>query len=424
MGRGARLSYVGFMRTLLFSALLTAIPAAAQSIAGCPVFPADNVWNHPVDTLPVDKNSGAYVNTIGAAKPAHADFGAGLYAGGPIGIPFVVVAGTQPKVPVSFQYASESDPGPYPIPINAPIEGGAQSSGDRHVLVVDKDHCILYETWSSYPQGDGSWKVGSGAKFNLRSDVLRPAGWTSSDAAGLPILPGLVRYDEVAAGAIHHAIRFTAPQTRKAYIWPARHYASSRTGSQYPPMGQRFRLKASFDISKFSPEVQVILTALKKYGMILADNGSSWFLSGAPDDRWNNTHLHELSLLKGSNFEAVNESALMVNANSGATGAGASVKASLAAHGAGDDPLPSPVVTAAREAAAGGKLTLSVRDLGFDDPVVLIAGREAEVVDQSDDTLTVIVPVDLYRTAAVPVQVLSRGHSEAPRVKSITVDVN
>jgi len=268
--------------------------------------------------------------------PLHPDFGAGLWAGAPIGIPFVVVS-NQPPVSVTFQYADESDPGPYPIPPNAPIEGGSASSGDRHVLVVDQGNCVLYELYAAYPQPGGGWTAGSGAIFDLRADRLRPAGWTSADAAGLPILPGLVRYDEVAAGAIRHAIRFTAPQTRQSYVWPARHYASSLTGAQYPPMGQRFRLRADYDISGFSAANQVILAALKKYGMMLADNGSSWYLSGAPDDRWNNDDLHALTQLTGADFEAVDVSHLMANPDSGqvlgasaapAIGAGGVVSAS------------------------------------------------------------------------------------------------
>jgi hypothetical protein len=285
-------------------------------IQGCPLFPADNIWNTPVDTLPVDPNSSLYINTIGADEPVHADFGSGLWEGEPIGIPFTTVPGTQVKVAVTFYYDDESDPGPYPIPADAPIEGGSDSDGDRHVLVVDRDNCILYELYDAYPQPNGSWTAGSGAIFDLNSNDLRPAGWTSADAAGLPILPGLVRYEEVAAGEIKHAIRVTAPQTRRHYIWPARHYASSLTGSQYPPMGQRFRLKADFDVSGFSTEVQVILQALKKYGMILADNGSSWFISGVPDERWDNDVLHELHNVQGSDFEAVDESSLMIDPDS------------------------------------------------------------------------------------------------------------
>jgi hypothetical protein len=292
-------------------------PQAPPELAGCAVFPADNVWNVPVDTLPVDTNSAAYVATIGADRYVHADFGSGTWEGGPIGIPYVDVPGAQPMVAVTFDYDDESDPGPYPIPTDAPIEGGPDSHGDRHVLVLDHDNCILYEMFYAFPQADGSWHAGSGAIFELNSNVLRPAGWTSADAAGLPILPGLVRYDEVAGGEIRHALRFTAPQTRREYIWPARHFASSLTGAEYPPMGQRFRLRADFDISGFSPEVQVILRALKKYGMILADNGSAWYISGVPDERWDNDHLHELHQVHGSDFEAVDESSLMVDPDSG-----------------------------------------------------------------------------------------------------------
>ncbi len=295
-----------------------AIIQAGPTLEGCSIFPGDSIWNTPIDTLPVDPNSAAYISTIGAAKGLHPDFGSGTWDGGPIGIPYTIVDGAQPKVAITFDYADESDPGPYPIPPEAAIEGGSQSSGDRHVLVLDRDTCILYETYSTYPQPDGSWRAGSGAVFNLRSNALRPSGWTSADAAGLPILPGLVRYDEVASGEIRHAIRFTAPQTRKEYIWPARHYASSLTGMNYPPMGQRFRLKAGFNISSFSPEVQVILQALKKYGMILADNGSSWFISGVPDERWDNDILvGELRLVKGSDFEAIDETSLMIDPDSG-----------------------------------------------------------------------------------------------------------
>jgi hypothetical protein len=283
----------------------------------CALLPADNIWNTRVDTLPVDPSSGSYVATIGAGATMHADFGSGLWNGGPIGIPYVTVNAGQPGVGVSFQWASESNPGPYPIPPNAPVEGGAGAGGDRHVLVVDNGSCHLYELYDAHPNGGGSWRAGSGAVFDLRSNALRPDTWTSADAAGLPILPGLVRYDEVASGLIRHAIRFTAPQTRNAHVWPATHDASSLTGGQYPPMGQRFRLNAGFDVSGFSPEVQVILRAMKTYGIILADNGSSWYIGGAPDERWNNDALHELGRVPGSAFEAVNVSGLQVTAGSG-----------------------------------------------------------------------------------------------------------
>jgi len=272
-----------------------------------------------VDTLPRHPNSDAYIATMGSTRGVHPDFGT-VYEGAPIGIPYVTVPGSQPRVPVSFDYDDESDPGPYPIPADAPIEGGAQSDGDRHVLVVDRDNCILYELFYAYRQPNGSWSAGSGAIYDLRSNALRPDGWTSADAAGLPILPGLARFDEVSAGEIAHALRFTAPQTQDNYVWPARHEASSLTGAQYPPMGLRLRLKAGFDVSSFSPQVQVILTALKRYGMVLADNGSAWYVSGVPDSRWNDDVLvGELSRVKGSDFEAVDVGSLMVNPSSGGT---------------------------------------------------------------------------------------------------------
>jgi hypothetical protein len=286
-------------------------------IAGCAIFPADHIWNASVDTLPRHPNSDTFVETIGAGARMHADFGSGVWDGGPIGIPFVDVSGSQPAVVVAFEYDDESDPGPYPLPVDAPIEGGPQSDGDRHVLVLDRERCRLYELYYAFPQPDGSWQAGSGAIFDLNGYALRPAGWTSADAAGLPILPGLVRYEEVAAGEIRHAIRFTAPQTRRAYVWPARHYASHLTGAQYPSMGQRFRLRADFDVSSFSPAVQVILQALKRYGMILADNGSAWYISGAPDERWNNDVLHELHRVHGADFEAVDVSSLLLDPDSG-----------------------------------------------------------------------------------------------------------
>jgi hypothetical protein len=312
----AVLSLIALLSSLRTPAV---VPQSSADLVGCAVFPANSVWNTRVDSLPLDAHSAAYVATIGASTGMHPDFGAN-WNGGPFGIPYAAVPGTQAQVAVTFDYEDESDPGPYPIPPDAPIEGGADSSGDRHVLVVDRDHCVLYEMWNAWPQPDGSWHAGSGAVFALTSNALRPAGWTSADAAGLPILPGLVRYDEVASGEIKHALRFTAPRTRRAYVWPARHFASSLTGEQYPPMGQRFRLRSNFDISGFSPEVQVILRALKQYGMFLADNGSAWYLSGAPDARWDDDVLRELNQVKGSDFEAVDESGLMVAPDSGQVG--------------------------------------------------------------------------------------------------------
>jgi hypothetical protein len=302
--------------------------ASASTIAGCPMFPDDNIWNTPIDDLPLDSRSDDYINTIGADTGFHPDFGAPYWSGSqlsPIGIPFNIVSADEIKKDVYFDYASESDPGPYPIPIDPLIEGvlpgGNQDiDGDRHILVVDSDNCILYEMFYSWPRNDGGWDAGSGAVFDLRANDLRPDGWTSADAAGLPILPGLVRYDEVAAGEITHAIRFTARNShiRKAYVWPARHQANTSTSILLPPMGQRFRLKASFDISGFSEHTQVILRAMKKYGIILADNGSDWYISGTPDDRWNNDVLvSEFRQLHGRNFEAVDVSSLMVSPDSG-----------------------------------------------------------------------------------------------------------
>ncbi len=308
------MKYLFPLATLLgFASFAT---AQAPTIGNCTVLPADNIWNTRIDQLPVHPSSSTWVTTIGASAPVHPDFGSGVYNGSPIGIPYVTVPGTQTLYPATFTYQSESDTGPYAIPLNAPIEGGSSSTGDRHVTSIDTDHCILYEIYNAFPQTT-SWKGDSGAIYNLLSDALRPATWTSADAAGLPIFPGLVRYEEVAAGAIRHAIRFTVPQSQKAYVWPARHYASSLTGTQYPPMGARFRLKASFDISGFSPANQVILTALKQYGMILADNGSSWFLAGVPNDNWNNDDLHHLTTILGSSFEAVDATVFMINPDSG-----------------------------------------------------------------------------------------------------------
>ena len=286
--------------------------------SACPFFPSDNIWNVRVDNLPLDPRSDAYVTAIGPSGGLYPDFGAGLWNDGPIGIPFVAVPTDQPLADISFDYDDESDPGPYPIPTDAPIEGGPDSGGDRHILVLRNGDCRLFETWYTWPTPDGSWHGGSGAIFDLTSNGLRPAGWTSADAAGLPILPGLVRYDEVASGYIDHALRFTAPATQRAYVWPARHYASSNTDPNLPPMGQRFRLRADFDTSAFSPANQVILTALKEYGMILADNGSAWFVSGVPDERWNNDDLRALrNNVRGADFQAVDVSGLMVHPDSG-----------------------------------------------------------------------------------------------------------
>lgn len=304
---------------LAIMAALWPAPVAAQPQVGdCPIFPADNIWNTPVDTLPIHSHSADYVATIGITATVHPDFGAGEWAGGPIGIPFVVVPATQPLVEIEFTaYGDESDPGPYPIPAAAPIEGGPDAAGDRHVLVLRQGECKLYELFYAFPGEAGTWRAASGAVFDLTGHALRPAGWTSADAAGLPILPGLVRYDEVAAGEIAHALRMTAPQTQRSYVWPARHQASSRTAPHYPPMGTRFRLRGDFDLSGYAPQVQVILRAMQRYGLILADNGGPWYVSGAPDPRWDDDMLRELKQLQGRDFEAVDVASLQLAPDSG-----------------------------------------------------------------------------------------------------------
>ena len=301
-------------------ALVLVVPAGAgaSSLPGapaCPMMPADSYWHARVDALPVDPNSDTYVTNAGSGSSLHPDFGAGLYAGAPIGIPFTTVSGTQPRVPINFDYADESDAGPYPVPPNAPIEGGAGSTGDRHILVVDRDACRDYELYSAYPNGSG-WNAGSGAIFDLNSNAMRPRTWTSADAAGLPILPGLVRYDEVASGEVDHAIRITLRRTDRRYVWPARHQAGSADATA-APMGAWLRLKSTVDVSRFGPQSRVVLRALQLHGGIVADNGSSWYISGAPDSRWDNNDLHGLGALRGSDFEFVDSSSLVTNPDSG-----------------------------------------------------------------------------------------------------------
>ena len=276
----------------------------------CPIFPTGNAWNERVDTLPVAANSAQMIASIGLDTGLHPDFGSGLYDGQPIGIPFDVVSKTTPRSHVTFDYSDESDHVAYPIPKTVHIEGGRASTGDRHAILVDKSACRLYELFALYPTSSGGWKAGSGATWNLRSNHLRPAGWTSADAAGLPIFPGLARYDEVARGVIDHALRFTAARTTRAFIYPARHYASSSDDPSLPPMGLRVRLKASVDISGFPRQARIVLQALKTYGMILADNGSNWYISGAPDPHWSNDALHTIGRITGSDFEVVDTTSL------------------------------------------------------------------------------------------------------------------
>ncbi len=272
---------------------------ASPTLEGCPVFPADNPWNWDISDAPVHPNSDAYIASISQYGDTHlhADFG----GGGMYGIPYITVGGDQPLVPINFtDYGDESDPGPYPIPADAPVENG----GDRHVLVVDTTNCVLYELYNAEFNGVG-WDASSGAVFDLLSNRLRPLYWTSADAAGLPIVPGLVRYDEVAAGEIRHAVRFTVEETQRAFILPATHWASSSDDPSLPPMGLRFRLRPDFDISGYYGQARVILEAMQRYGMIVADNGTSWFITGASDPRWDDEDLDQLKTVPGDAFEAV-----------------------------------------------------------------------------------------------------------------------
>ena len=307
---------------------LAAAAAHAQSCSGMTVgqltslngyvpFPASNLWNTNIALAPVDVNSANLINSIGPNVTVHADFGSGTYNGQSIGIPYQVVAGSQAKVTIKLgAYADEDDPGPMPVPSNALIEGYPKpGNGDRHVLVLDKDSCWLYELGNAKLNSSNVWTADAASVWDMTISEARPYTWTSADAAGLPIFPGLIRYDEVAAGAIHHAIRFTIPTTRQAFIAPASHWASSNTGANVPPMGTRLRLKASFDISKYSATNQVILKAMQQYGLILADNGSAIYISGAPDPRWNNDDLHNLGKVKGSDFEVVQMGAIITPQN-------------------------------------------------------------------------------------------------------------
>jgi len=299
------------------SACSVMAPGQGGSLNGFVPFPADNLWNKDISSAPVDPNSTALINFIGASVTIHPDFGSGLYQGSSIGIPYVVVDSTQPLVPINFTaYGDESDPGPMPVPANAPIEGYPNpGNGDRHVLVLDNNNCWLYELFSASAGSGGAWNAASAAVWDLQNDEQRPWTWTSADAAGLPIFPGLVRYDEVTAGHINHAIRFTLQFSRAAFVPPASHWAATSTQSMAAPMGMRLRLKSSFDVSTFSQTNQVILNAMKKYGIIMADNGSSMYISGAPDDRWSNDDLHSLGSVTASDFEVVEMNPIYTSSN-------------------------------------------------------------------------------------------------------------
>ncbi len=301
------------LASLLLVAPLDTVQAGAASppSTSCQVFPSDNIWNTDISKLPVHAQNAQWLSSMAAATTnLHPDFG-----GPPYGFPYNIVDNTHPTVSVTFLYASESDPGPYPLGADTSIENGT----DRHALIINRDTCTLYELFNLAGSGT-SWTADSGAIFPLNSDVLRPVGWTSADAAGLPIFPGLVRWDEVQAGAIKHAIRFTAQQTDRSFLWPARHQAGTAANPSLPPMGGRFRLKPTYDISHFSAQAQVVLLAMQHYGLILADNGSNWFFSGTQDAGWQDSVLTELKSIPASQFEAVDESGLMVDVNSGAAG--------------------------------------------------------------------------------------------------------
>jgi hypothetical protein len=300
---------------------IAAVPASGQRLPGtaCPAFPADNVWNTPVTGLPVDPRSSAWLAHMDAGSTdLHPDYGPG---GGssPYGIPWQITPRGTPFVHPRFLYADESDRGPYPFSARTPIEGGARASGDRHALMVDASTCTLYELYDAHYRPGGRTTAGSGAIWNLRSNRLRPAGWTSADAAGLPILPGLVNYDEVMSGHLDHAIRFTAQTTSRSYLWPARHEAGATANPDYPPMGARFRLRAGFRLpaSRCFRACQVVVRAMRRYGMILADNGSNWYFQGTADRRWSYTMVDQLKAIPASAFQAVDERCLMISAGSG-----------------------------------------------------------------------------------------------------------
>jgi hypothetical protein len=349
------------MRVLAVAAALTlavtAPAAGAPSLgsSGCPLFPADNVWHADVSRLPVHPRSGAYLAAVGAGAGIHADFGSGTWEGGPIGIPYTVVGAGQPRVPVRFGYAGESDPGPYPLPPDAPVEGGPGAAGDRHVLVVQAGSCRLYELFDAHREG-GGWRAGSGAVWDLGSNRLRPAGWTSADAAGLPILAGLVRYEEVARGRVDHAIRVTVDRSQASYLWPARHHAGE-AGASLPPMGLRLRLRSGVDIGGFPYQARVILQAMRTHGLVVADNGSSGFIGGVPDERWDNDALHQLRRVTLADFEAVDTSGLRISpASAAARGSQRSPAAAgpVPVPGAGAAPSPDRAAARADPAPAPG----------------------------------------------------------------------
>jgi hypothetical protein len=362
----------------------------SASLNGFVPFPADNLWNKDISSAPVDPNSAAIVNFIGAGIGLHPDFGSGLYNGQSMGIPYLIVGAPQGMVPINFTaYGDESDPGPMPIPVGALIEGyPAPGSGDRHVLVLDSNNCWLYELYSSYPNA-ASWNAASAAVWDLTADEQRPYTWTSADAAGLPIFPGLARYDEVAAGHIDHALRFTLQSSRAAFVLPATHWAANSSNALAAPMGMRLRLKAGFDVSSFSAANQVILTALKKYGMIMADNGSSMYISGAPDDRWDNSDLHNLGGVTAADFEVIEMNPIYTSANVPS----------------GSSPAINSFTASSQSVAAGTPVTLSWNVTGASYLIVspdigAVRGTSATVTPSQSTTYTLYATNAFGRTMA------------------------
>jgi hypothetical protein len=353
---------------LIGFALLTSVQVeAAPAVGPCPAFPAGNVWNTDISSLPVHPSSAAWLGNMGgASRLLHPDFGP---SGGsvPYGIPFNIVDASHPKINLTFQSSDESDRVPYPFGSDTSIEGGPEATGDRHAIMIDQSTCTLFELYNAYYNGPSNSTAGSGATWNLAANALRPAGWTSADAAGLPIFPGLLRLEEVQAGRVQHAIRFTAQQTDSSFVWPARHQAGSASNPSLPPMGARFRLRAGFPISRFSAPTQVVLTAMQRYGMILADNGSNWHLQGAAESGWSDTMISELKTIPAGEFDAVDASSLMIDPNSaqarqpGAASAPPPVPAPVAA-------APPPPAAAAPPAPAAAPAPTGA---GADDPAAL-----------------------------------------------------
>ncbi|MHB8467363.1 MAG: cell wall-binding repeat-containing protein, partial [Acidimicrobiales bacterium] len=381
----------------------TSVPGAAT----CPMYPADNVWNADISALPVHQRSAAWLSSMSASsRNLHPDFGPSYGAQPvPYGIPFVVVPDSTPKVNLTFTYANESDPGPYPFGPNTPIEGGPNATGDRHAIMLDKDTCRLYELFDAHYASGGS-TAGSGAIWDLKSDALRPPGWTSADAAGLPILPGLLRPDEVASGSVTHAIRFTANRTDQSYVWPARHQAGAAADPSLPPMGARFRLKAGFDMSGFRPDTQVVIRAMQHYGMILADNGSDWFFTGSAET-WDSALIADMKRIPASAFEAVDESSLMVSPDSGAVKVGRGT------------PVPTGRLAGGTRYATAGAVATATFPNGVDNAVLVSGSTFPDALAGAYLAATIGGPVLLTDRDAVPAELTSSLASL--KVKTLTL---